>query len=266
MSQTAKLRRRSRIAKAALILGSVAGLTVSMTGSANAAIMNPLPWNASTFQNKYMPLFDYDDNGCLPATAVDASGRLNGGLQPTGSITGGCRTNHLAKANTYAQSKCQNGWCAYVYALYFEKDQAQNGVSWGSHRHDWECVVVFQKQGEERPRYLAASRHGGFSTHPINEVPMDGNHVKIVYHKDGSSTHAFRFAKWGEVPRVWGNGNWDTPTLVTMENMAKTPRDALWDTNNKKYDNHWGKANFPLTNNLIDNINKARPSAVPAFR
>ena len=35
--------------------------------------------------------------------------------------------------------------------------------------------VVFQKQGEERPRYLAASRHGGYSTHPINEVPMDGN-------------------------------------------------------------------------------------------
>ncbi|MFI5824139.1 NPP1 family protein [Streptomyces rishiriensis] len=55
---------------------------------------------------------------------------------------------------------------------------------------------VFQKQGEERPRYLAASAHGGYNTHPINEVPMDGTRVKIVYHKDGAFTHAFRFAKW----------------------------------------------------------------------
>src|SRR3546814_3757414 len=63
----------------------------------------------------------------------------------------------------------------------------QNGPDVGGHRHDWESVVVFQKQGEEKPRFLAASRHGGYSTHPINEVPMEGNRVKIVYHKDGRS-------------------------------------------------------------------------------
>lgn len=118
--------------------------------------------------------------------------------------------------------------------------------------------MVFQKQGEERPRYLAASAHGGYSTHPINEVPMDGNRVKIVYHKDGAFTHAFRFAKWGETAEAWGDGGWDRPALVTMENMAKTPRDQLWNSK-------WGSANFPLTGNLQSNINEARPSAVPAF-
>lgn len=259
MSQTAKPRRRSRLTRAALVLASAAALTVGLTGSASAEILNPLPWNASTFQNKYMPLFDYDTDGCFPAAAVDGSGHLNGGLNPSGSITGGCRTDHLGRANTYSQSRCENGWCAYVYALYFEKDQTLNGADAFGHRHDWECVVVFQKQGEERPRYLAASRHGGFSTHPINEVPMDGNHVKIVYHKDGASTHAFRFAGWGEDTEAWGPGNhWDTPALVTMEQMPQAPRDALWNS-------QWGKANFPLTNNLVSNINKARPDEVPAF-
>ena len=135
-----------------------------------------MPSNAATFQNKYMPLFDYDGDSCFPAAAVDANGKLNGGLDNTGSITGGCRTDHLGKANTYSQGWCKNGWCAYVYALYFEKDQTLNGADAFGHRHDWESVVVFQKQGEARPRYLAASRHGGYSTHPINEVPLDGTH------------------------------------------------------------------------------------------
>ncbi|GGW86862.1 MULTISPECIES: NPP1 family protein [Streptomyces] len=253
-----KKRPKSRLGKAALVAATATALTVGLTGSANAAILTPLPSNAATFQNKYMPLFDYDGDSCFPAAAVDASGKLNGGLDNTGSITGGCRTDHLGKANTYSQGWCKNGWCAYVYALYFEKDQTLNGADAFGHRHDWESVVVFQKEGEERPRYLAASRHGGYSTHPINEVPMDGNRVKIVYHKDGASTHAFRFAKSGETAVAWGNGGWDRPALVTMENMAKTPRDQLWNST-------WGKANFPLTGNLQSNINKARPSAVPAF-
>jgi hypothetical protein len=104
MSQSAKARRRSRLTKAALVVGS-------------AAVLNPLPWNASTFQSKYMPLFDCDGDGCFPAAAVDAGGQLNGGLNNSGSITGGCRDGHLGRANTYAQSRCANGWCAYVYAL-----------------------------------------------------------------------------------------------------------------------------------------------------
>ncbi|MFF3373660.1 NPP1 family protein [Streptomyces sp. NPDC002680] len=264
-----KTRRKSRFAKAALVALSATGLTVGLTGSANAAVLNPLPWNASTFQNKYMPLFDYDSDSCFPVAAVDASGKLNGGLDNTGSITGGCR--HPGKANTYSQGWCKNGWCAYVYALYFEKDQTLNGADAFGHRHDWESVVVFQKQGEESPRFLSASRHGGYSTHPINEVPMgrvngeqNYNRVEIVYHKDGASTHAFRFAKWGESPVVWGNGTWDRPALVTMENMADAPRNALWNSK-------WGKANFPLTGNLQANINKAREAdsrakaAIPAF-
>ncbi|WP_405819035.1 NPP1 family protein [Streptomyces sp. NBC_01390] len=263
--------RTSRLARAALIAVSAGALTVGISTNASAAILNPLPENASTFQKKYQPLWDYDSDSCFPAAAVDASGKLNGGLNNSGSITGGCRTDHLGKANTYSQGWCKNGWCAYVYGLYFEKDQTLAGADAFGHRHDWESVVVFQKQGEESPRFLSASRHGGYSTHPINEVPMgrlpgeaNYNRVEIVYHKDGASTHAFRFAKWGETPVAWGDGGWDHPALVTMENMDKTPRDQLWNSK-------WGDANFPLTGNLQSNINKARnadsraAAAIPAF-
>ncbi|MDX3454013.1 NPP1 family protein [Streptomyces sp. ME02-8801-2C] len=257
-------RRTARLGRAALVALSAGVLTVGISTNASAAILNPLPENAGTFQKKYRPVFDYDTDSCFPAAAVDASGKLNGGLNNSGSITGGCRTDHLGKANTYSQGWCKNGWCAYLYALYFEKDQTLAGADAFGHRHDWESVVVFQKQGAEAPSYLSASRHGGYSTHPINEVPMDGNHVKIVYHKDGASTHAFRFAQWGETAEAWSDGGWDTPALVTMENMADAPRNALWNSK-------WGDANFPLTGNFQANINKARnadsraAAAIPAF-
>ena len=249
---------RGRLGKTLLIALSATALTVGLQGSASAGVLNPLPFSGSTFQNKYMPLFDYDSDSCFPAAAIDANGNVNGGLKTTGSITGGCRSGHLGKANTYAQSVCKNGWCAYLYTLYFEKDQTLNGSDAFGHRHDWESVAVFQKQGSEKPSYLAASRHGGYSTHPINEVPMSGNRVEIVYHKDGASTHAFRFAKWGETPEAWGNGSWDAPTLVNYSALSGTLQSRLNDTD-------WGHANFQLGKNFLSNINKARPSAVPAF-
>jgi hypothetical protein len=260
MSSAPRNRRTSRLGRAAVVVGSAVALAVSLAGSASAAVLTPLGQKAGTFQLKYVPEFDYDSNSCFPATAVDASGRLNGGLNNSGSITGACR--HPNTANTYTQAWCKNGWCAYVYALYFEKDQTLNGADAFGHRHDWESVVVFQKQGEEKPRFLAASRHGGYSTHPINEVPMNGNHVQIVYHKDGASTHAFRFAKWGEQPEAMGH--WDRPALVDVPQMADAPRNAVWNST-------WGKANFPLTGKLQDNINGARnadsraKAAIPAF-
>lgn len=262
MFQVPRNKTMSRLGKVAVAALSVAALTLGVAGAANAAVLNTLPGGEKYREEvelKYMPYFDYDSNSCFPVAAVDASGRLNGGLNNSGSVTGGCRTGHLGRANTYTRMWCKNGWCAFIYALYFEKDQAGPGTDAVGHRHDWESVVVFVKQGEERPRYLAASRHGQYSTHRINEVPMDGNHVKIVYHKDGTITHTFRFAKWGEDTEAWGRGNkWDTPTLVDILKMEPTPRNALWSS-------RWGKANLPLGASFADNLNKARPAEVPAW-
>jgi hypothetical protein len=89
-------------------------------------------------------------------------------------------------------------------------------------------------------------------------VPWDSNHVEIVYHKDGASAHAFRFAKWAEVLEAWSNGGWDKPGLVTLDLMRS-------DLGTKLSDATWGRADFPLPGNIAGNIDKARPSAVPAF-
>ena len=44
-------------------------------------------------------------------------------------------------------------------------------------------------------QYVSTSAHGGFTTYGRDQIRWDGNHPKIVYHKDGLSTHAFRPAQ-----------------------------------------------------------------------
>ncbi|WP_455355283.1 NPP1 family protein [Streptomyces sp. SYSU K217416] len=260
MTHALKKRRPSRLGKTALIASSAAALAAAMTGSAAAAPnLTGLPQSSTSFQRAFQPLFDYDSNGCLPAAAIDMWGNLNGGLKPTGSLGGGCRRDHLGTANTYARAKCNNGWCGIVYTLYFEKDQALNGSSIGGHRHDWESVVVWVRQGSGKPSYLSASRHGGFSTHPVNKVPMDGARVKIVYHKDGASTHAFRFAKWGERAEAWGDGGWDRPALVSWDRYPRSNNGV--NLQRRLNGSGWGKANLPIQDSKFnDTLNKAKPN------
>lgn len=77
-----------------------------------------------------------------------------------------------------------------MYGYYFEKDQTtQIG---GGHRHDWEHVVVWTQN--DRIQYVAVSAHGGYTIRPAKDVHMDrSTHPRVVYHKDGGLTHAFRF-------------------------------------------------------------------------
>jgi len=262
---------KNRVGKAVLVMGSAAALAVGVAGSASAGILQPINQDASAFQTKYAPYFDYDADGCYPATAVDDNGKLNGGLETTGSTGGGCKSNHLGQANDYVRSACDANWCAYVYALYFEKDQGTGGLT--GHRHDWESVVVWQKRGAETPSYVSASAHGKYETKAFSAVPHDGNHVKIVYHLGGATTHSFRFAKSGEVPEAWGNKQWDQPDLISMDRMkAKHSRafNAIWNFDWSGVDAGQGAtgANFPLQdfgNHYNNSLNHARPSAISSF-
>ncbi|MFM9445018.1 NPP1 family protein [Streptomyces acidiscabies] len=254
-----------RLAKAAFVAAATTSLAVGLTaGTASAAPnLSNLPESSTSFQRTFQPYFDYDSDGCLPAAAIDLWGNLNGGLNPSGSIGGGCRTDHLGNANTYARAKCNNGWCGIIYTLYFEKDQADpTGISGLGHRHDWECVVVWVKQGAAQPSYISASRHGGFNTIPVDQAPMDGVHAKIVYHKDGASTHAFRFAKSGETAEAWPDGGWDHPALVSWDHYpaSKDPSKNLQTIMNNS---DWGNANFPLQDSKFnDTLNKGKPSGI----
>ena len=125
-----------------------------MTTGASASVPNPLPQNATAFQKTFQPYFDYDGNSCFPVAAIDSVGNLNSGLDDSGAVTGQCRSNHLGKANTYSRSKCNNGWCAISYALYFEKDMSCANCTLTSHRHDWEGVVAWVRQGGGTPDYV----------------------------------------------------------------------------------------------------------------
>ncbi|GKQ35970.1 NPP1 family protein [Streptomyces sp. A012304] len=258
MFHAVRTRTKSRLGKALLAGGSATALTVALAGSASAAVLHPLPENATPFQKTFQPYFDYDNDSCLPVAAIDSSGRLNGGLDDSGSVTGQCRTDHLGKANTYSRAKCNNGWCAIVYSLYFEKDMAcADCVRW-SHRHDWEGVVVWVQQGAGTPSYVSVSRHGGYETKPWNEVPAkSGVRVKAVYHKDGASTHCMRFARSDERPEAWPDGGWDELGLLSWDNLRGDLRDKL---NNSS----WGNANFPLKDSRFPTeLSNAKPSGIP---
>ena len=127
------------------------------------------------------PVFDFDTDGCLPSAGISRAGAQNGGLKPSGSITGGCRSSSfLDTSNTLHRHACIHSdgktYCGHFYALYFLKDQAT--ALGGGHRHDWEYAAVWTTNG--------VVTHGGYSAHgdltnaAVASLPMQYGHLKIV--------------------------------------------------------------------------------------
>lgn len=241
-------------------LASAAALVVAFPNTAMAAPPGGIVpnWDLNTHDEmNYMPAFDYDTDGCYPTPAIGPDGTVNGGLNPTGALNGDCRdAADLYNTNSYSRSKCNNGWCAIMYALYFEKDQALSGVSWGGHRHDWEHVVVWVQNNQVK--YVSTSNHGSFTVHPASSVNFEyTTHPKIVYHKDGASTHCFRLANSNDEPPENHNGRWEYPTLVGWNSYPSGVRDKL-----VSYD--FGKATFGLKDeNFAGHLASAKPWDIP---
>ncbi|MEU6222932.1 NPP1 family protein [Streptomyces sp. NPDC047042] len=245
----------SRVRRASLVLGSAVALVVAVPGSAFAAPPTALPANADDLEKTWQPAYDYDTDGCYPTPAIGPDGTINGGLNPTGSLSGECHdTSDLDNTNGYSREKCNNGWCAIMYGLYFEKDQAVAGSSIGGHRHDWEHVVVWVQDGQAK--YVSTSNHGEFTVHAAADVRWDGNHPKIVYHKDGVATHDFRLANANDEPPENAYGTWRYPALVGWNGYPAGLRDKL-----SAYD--FGSANFGLKDaNFAAHLTKALPSGI----
>ncbi|GAB2966680.1 NPP1 family protein [Saccharothrix stipae] len=192
---------------AASILGAAALMT-TLSAVAQAAPPGALPADAGSAARKWQPAFDYDGDGCYPTPAVGRDGTVAPGLNPSGAVNGNCRDrSDLDNTNSYVRSKCDHGWCAYVYALYFEKDQLS--PLGGGHKHDFEHVVVWV--WHDQARYVSVSAHGDYTTRAATAVEWSGTHARVVYHK--GATHSFRFAKPGERPENH-YGAWQYPTLV----------------------------------------------------
>ncbi|KAL0936342.1 necrosis inducing protein [Colletotrichum truncatum] len=179
-------------------------------------------------------------SGCQPYTAANDAGDTSGGLKPTGSSTGGCKDN--SKGQTYARGAKHGDKFAIMYAWYFPKDQPTDGVPVGSHRHDWESIVVWINDPEvAEPTILggAASGHGEFKK--VENVPKEGSRVKVEYFNQGFLNHELQFSQL--TGRVYPVVDWDA--------MPKPMQDALNNTD-------FGSANVPFKDeNFTRNLDKA---------
>ncbi|NGO46147.1 NPP1 family protein [Streptomyces ureilyticus] len=255
VDQEDALKTSSRIRRATLILGSAVALVVAFPGSALAAPPRSLPANAEALEQTFQPTYDYDTDGCYSTPAIGPDGTINGGLNPSGAVNGECRdASDLDNTNGYSRSKCNNGWCAIMYGLYFEKDQAVAGSGLGGHRHDWEHVVLWVQNNQAM--YVSTSAHGSFDVYGRDQIRWDGNHPKIVYHKDGVSTHAFRPAGSGDEPPENHKGSWQYPPLVGWNGYPAGLRDRLSQAN-------FGSANFGLKDGSFNNhLAAAKPAGI----
>jgi len=197
------------------------------------SVLNKLPANANGEQIKWQPALDYDKDSCYNVAAIDGSGNLNEGFAVLTS-TGKCRTaDRLTQTNVYVRNKCNHGWCAYVYDYYFEVDNP-------GHRHDWEHIVVFLQN--RNIIFVATSAHGKYKQHGASELQFEGTHPKIVYHKDGGSTHAFRRADSGKDSENPENhwGTWRYGNLLAWDRF---PNNEL---RNKLAGANFGKASMAI--------------------
>ena len=198
------------------LVGFVGALClVSAPPTARAEVLTLLPQNADGLEQTFSPAYDYDKDGCYATAAIGPDGTIATGLKTTGAVNGSCRDQwDLDSSQTYARSKCNNGWCAIVYASYFEKDQAVAGSGLGGHRHDWEHVVSWVSQASNQVEYVSTTQHSSQVTYPRSQVRFEGSHPKAVYHKDGASTHFFRLANSNDEPPENHYHNWRYPPLV----------------------------------------------------
>jgi hypothetical protein len=212
------------------------------------------------------PVFDFDGDGCLPSAGIGREGQQNQGLDTGGGIAENCRKSDFLKtSNTLHRYVCTtvstDEFCSHYYALYFIKDQTVDGLG-GGHKNDWENAAVWTKNGNVT--HGSYSAHGNLYTKPVNELPLEQGHLKIVYHKDGGLTHALRFAKSNEyaenpygafvVPPIT---SWYTLTGDNVSNQAM--REKLNTYN-------YGSASIAMKNsNFLNTVNSDRPSGYPQF-
>lgn len=249
--------RRRGLGFALRALGCAAALVIVVpTAYAWAEPPEALPESVTEPDGTWQPAFDYDGDGCYPTPAIGPNGTPAEGLKPSGALDGNCHDpSDLDNTNSYSRSKCDDssGWCAYLYDLYFEKDQVVAGADAFGHRHDIEHVIVWVK--DDDARYVSVSAHGDFSTYPSSDVSWEGTHAKVVYHKDGASTHAFRIAEADEEPEN-DHGVWQYPDLVSWDNYPEGVRDALVQAD-------FGKASLGIKDGAFeDNLSKAKPEEI----
>lgn len=168
--------------------------------------LDMLPEASDAQMRRFAVFFDFDTDSCYPSPAISPTGGINGGMSVTQidtSFVSGCREHRqLSNSNTYHRRAVvvKNGvtYSVRMYALYFMKDKSlplnQTEGKLG-HRHDWEFALIWTTNDKLTHAYV--SQHSSGDLKPIGGLHFDAwcpECVKVVYHKDGGSTHAMRFA------------------------------------------------------------------------
>ncbi|KAI6783451.1 necrosis inducing protein-domain-containing protein [Emericellopsis cladophorae] len=235
------------------------GIDIDATPHVFSRAVNPptaLPQSATANDLRWQPVLDFDTDGCYNVPAIDAAGYVAEGLEHNwADLASDCRDmSDLDNNNVYSRQRCNNGWCIYMYGYYFEKDVAIPNFWDPGHRHDWEHIVVWVNGSGAQ--YVAASQHGGWELRPASEVRWEGEHPKIVYHKDGPATHCFRFATTGDDNVANHKGYWFRGSLVSYNGFPGNTREKL-------FSHDFGKATIGFKDSTFEShIEKAIPSGV----
>lgn len=220
-------------------------------------VISALPRSADDIDIKFQPILDFDSDGCYVTAAISPDGTTNPGRGATGTPQGQCRDPpQLENSNAYSRRRCNNGYCAIMYEHYFEKDQALGGSFLGGHRHDWENIVVFT-QGNNVVR-VAPSCHGGYDQ-ASNSFPLTGSRPYIVYHKDGASTHCFRFANNNDIASPENPKGWFTPPLISWDRWSDI------NLRNKMLSTWNGGVGPKLDDEFGNSLQAAAGNGVPGF-
>ena len=235
-------------------------LEAAQAKAARAAAPSPpkaLPQSATEDDLKWQPVLDFDTDGCYNVPAIDKDGNLVEGLTNEWvGLASDCRDkSDLENNNVYSRQRCNSGWCVYLYGYYFEKDVAVPYFKDPGHRHDWEHIAVWVKDGEGA-QYVAVSQHGGYSVRPAGEVRWEGNRPKVVYHKDGVSTHCFRFADEADDDIENHLGEWFRGDLVSYNGFPGSTREKL-------FAHDFGSATIGFKPETFDSrVESARPEGI----
>ncbi|KAM7198606.1 Necrosis inducing protein (NPP1) domain containing protein [Naviculisporaceae sp. PSN 640] len=246
----------------ASLVGSSAAAAVNLTARGELFARDnlvPLPGCSTYADRKWQPGLDFDKDSCYNVAAISPSGKLNPGLSCVSLPYTNCRDEYdLLNQNVYSRSRCNGGWCAHMYAYYFEKD-VSDPLCAGGHDHDWEHIVVWTRA--DKAEWVAISQHGKYYWRKFSDLPRDGTHVRVVYHKDGGLTHVFRFPKNNdEKPenhkKVW----FRSPDLISYYGF---PAIAL---RTRLLDHNWGTASIDFRDAVFrQKLESARPSEVQGF-
>ena len=247
---------RTLALRSLVVAGAAAVIVLGTAGVALAAPPAALPGNADAAETRWQPAYDYDTDGCYPTPAIGPTGTLNGGLKPSGALNGNCRDqSDLDNTNGYSRYRCDERVVRLrVRAVLREGPGGQR------HRERAPARLGARRgvgRERHRPVRVDVGARAASSSAPRARCAWDGTHPRIVYHKDGAGSHAFRLANASDDPPENHYRSWRYPTLVGWNGYPAGIRAVLSAAN-------FGSAVFDLSDaRFAGMLRTAMPAGIP---